>query len=77
MVIARDGGLAVIVSDVGRPPKALDKANARLIAAAPELLEALREVLPLAEAYLAKTPTHPDNAKLEDARDALQKAEGR
>ena len=33
-----------------------------------EALEALRAILPLAEAYLKGAPTHPDNAKLEDAR---------
>lgn len=50
-------------------------ADARLIAAAPDLLESLRLVLPLAERYLKSAPTHPDNAKLETARAALVKAE--
>lgn len=51
-----------------------DEANACVIAVAPELLEALRDMLPLAEAYLRGAPTHPDNARLEDARDAIRKA---
>jgi hypothetical protein len=49
-------------------------ADARLIAAAPDLLIALRMILPLAEAYMKGAPTHADNAKLEDARAALVKA---
>jgi hypothetical protein len=52
-------------------------ANARLIVAAPELLDALTLVLPLAEQFLAKAPGHPDNAKLETARAALVKAQAR
>ena len=39
----------VASSDVG--PHAYNEANGRLIAAAPELLEALEAVLPLAKAY--------------------------
>jgi hypothetical protein len=37
----------------------------------PSLLEALEMVLPLAEAYLAEAPSHPDQAKLESARAAI------
>jgi hypothetical protein len=44
---------------------------------APAMLEALKEVLPLAEAYLKSAPGHPDNAKLEDARAAIRAAEGK
>ena len=54
-----------------------DAANAHLIAAAPELLEALKDVLPLAIAYLKGAPTHPDNEKLSKAVAAIGKAEGR
>lgn len=32
------------------------------------LTKCLRDVLPLAEAYLKDAPAHPDNAKLEEAR---------
>lgn len=52
--------------------------NARLMAASPTLMglvEALTEILPLAEEYLKSAPSHPDNAKLEDARAAIAKAE--
>lgn len=38
---------------------------------APELLDALTAILPLAEAYLKSAPSHPDNAKIEDARAAI------
>lgn len=34
-------------------------------------LQALREILPLAERYLQSAPGHPDNAKLETARALL------
>lgn len=50
-----------------------DSLAGRLIEAAPELRSALQLVLPLAEAYLRSAPTHSDNAKLQDARDALDK----
>lgn len=35
------------------------------------LREALSMILPLAERYLANAPTHPDNGKLQHARDVL------
>lgn len=37
------------------------------------LASALRDVLPLAEAYLKNAPTDPDNAKLETARGEIRK----
>lgn len=40
-----------------------------------EAIRVLKEILPLAEAYLKGTPHDPDNAKLEDAR-ALVKGHG-
>lgn len=43
--------------------------------AAPQLLEALKMILPLAEAYLRAAPGDPDNAKLETARAAIHHAE--
>jgi len=60
-----------------------DLANARLIAAAPELLAALKDTLCLAEAYF---DTLPDDGEAQDhymtcvielARNAIAKAEGR
>lgn len=55
-------------------------ANARLIVTAVNSFDALREalqnILPLAEQYLWNAPSHPDNAKLEDARAALKLAQG-
>ena len=42
--------------------------------AAPTLLAALDTVLPMAAAYLKSAPSHPDNAKLEDARAAIRQA---
>ena len=52
------------------------EANANLIAAAPEMYEALEWMLPMAEAYLKHAPSHPDNAKLETTRYVLAKARG-
>lgn len=49
--------------------------DARLIMAAPELLAACKMLLPMAESYLRSAPSHPDNAKLEDARAAIAAAE--
>lgn len=37
-----------------------------------ELERSLRELLPIAEAYLDAAPAHPDNAKLETARALLR-----
>jgi hypothetical protein len=52
-------------------------ADLRLIAAAPELLEALSLVLPLAEAWAdGKGRSHPDHEVVADARAAIAKAEG-
>jgi hypothetical protein len=54
-------------------------ANARLIAAAPDLLEALTDVLPLAESYLNMMPDRHriHIPKLERALAAIAKAESR
>lgn len=52
-------------------------ANLRIAANAPNLLATLKDILPLAEKYLHSAPTHPDNSRLCDARDAIAKAEGR
>jgi hypothetical protein len=60
---------------VGRKPKAEKQANARLIAAAPDLLDALRELTIAAEA--AGWDVDADNAPiLKAARAALAKATG-
>lgn len=52
--------------------------DAHTLAAAWELLESLKEVLPLAEAYLAHMPDRHGHhvAKIERARAALAKADG-
>ena len=52
-------------------------ANARLIAAAPELLDALVDLLPLAEFGAAEqSPPYADDSLLEAARAAIAKATG-
>ncbi len=50
------------------------EANARLIAAAPELLEALKKVLPLVESLVLDG--EPYMNEQEEARDAIAKATG-
>ena len=52
-----------------------DEANARLIASAPTLLEALEAVLPDLEHYVATHGPGPDN-RLALARAAIAKAKG-
>ena len=52
------------------------KANARLIAAAPELLEALQEVVPLLETVLAITNDPQPGSVGHRARTAIAKATG-
>ena len=52
-----------------------DEANARLIASAPELLEALEAVLPDLEHYVATHGPGPDK-RLAIARAAIAKARG-
>lgn len=47
----------------------------KLLAINSRLYDSLVEILPLAEAYLKAAPTHPDHAKLEDARAAIASAE--
>jgi hypothetical protein len=54
------------------------RANARLIAAAPELLEALKSVIAWAEAYEATGPRAKDQEeRCAFARAAIAKAEGK
>lgn len=36
-----------------------------------DLVDCIRDLLPMAEAYLKSAPSHPDNAKLETARAIL------
>lgn len=60
------------------PYQAVCEANARLITAAPDLLEALKECLPYAEASVGIPETlWPDDSCLLKARAAIAKAEGR
>jgi hypothetical protein len=75
------GEPAGCVTSRGRSPEEL-RANARLIAAAPELLAALKDTLCLAEAYFDALPDdgeaqdHYMASVIEPARNAIAKAEG-
>jgi hypothetical protein len=64
------------IADIRVGDPKVQEANAQLIAAAPEMYEALEWLLPIAETYLRLAPNHPDNAKVESARFALRKARG-
>ncbi len=86
-LILTDGPLTVSVSgysigemrsDLSKGQDVLDftRLIIRAVNAHDDLISALGELLPLAEAYLRSAPTHPDNAKLEDARAVLTKARG-
>ena len=60
-------------------PSPMGEANARLIAAAPDLLEALRDLLSRAESELNQTVTHDGLANcnaLARCRSAIAKATG-
>ena len=72
MVVAEKGGMPGLI--VNQPPvfTKADEANARLIAAAPDLLEALRGTLRLIS-RLNKGALHPEEVA---AVTALRKAEG-
>lgn len=52
MVVAEQGGMAALLCDPLSPATAIDRANARLISAAPDLLEALREMSNVAAAAI-------------------------
>jgi hypothetical protein len=81
MVVAEAGGMpGILVSQGAIEPR--DIANANLIAAAPDLLEVLREVLPLLDHVAGVGLEACDAAKLVPAaevkaRAAIAKAEGK
>lgn len=71
-----DGGLAVTIATVGRAEGAA-RANARLIAAAPELLEALEACDDLFTRYLMIGKGQPEANKVTElVREAIAKAKG-
>ena len=81
-VVSKDGGsrkghpyrMIVQVGGWAGPREA--EANARLIAAAPELLEALEDLASLAEAAMREVGEYDIEAELSDARAAIAKATG-
>ena len=66
------------LADIDGQNVATNKANARLIAAAPDLLAALEEVLPHLEDYFGKEygDDPPENDLLKRARAVIAKARG-
>jgi|688.fasta_scaffold591235_3 hypothetical protein len=72
-VVKADGGNKGVAFVVG--PPAVDEANARLIASAPELLAALKRLLPLWEEAIGYEADYMDMANF--ARAAIETAEGR
>jgi hypothetical protein len=69
LVVAEKPGLCVSVTVPGRKTTAEDRANARLIAAAPELLNALKTVL--------SGDSHTWSQRAEKAIAVIAKAEGK
>ncbi len=69
-----EGGLSDLAHIIGEGP--LDKANAHLIAAAPDLLEALKVLLSCQLLYIVSTEDSVANA-IKGAKVAIAKAEGR
>ena len=65
-----------LIADIYGESRQTRKDDAQLFAASREMYQALTNLVALAEAYLRYAPSHPDNAKLEDARAALVKARG-
>ena len=68
MVVAEKGGMPGLIVNQGALVEPQDWANARLIAAAPDLLEALKGVVRVADR---------DTVEFIAARAAIRKAEGR
>jgi len=66
--------LAVITDRDGATPT--DKANAKLIASAPELLQALEDFLAMAQAYQWNELPECRGNLLEDAKNIIAKAKG-
>jgi hypothetical protein len=71
-IVTEDG--RIIASMYWARPEA--HANARLVAAAPELLEALEDILPLAENGFRLGPTDPDSVRIKRAHAIAAKAKG-
>jgi hypothetical protein len=72
LIVQRDGPLAIAFAiEISAKSSEPRKANARLIAAAPSLYEALAELIPWALYWI--NDNHP---AMEKARAALQAAEG-
>jgi hypothetical protein len=78
MVLARDGGMAIIVNEVGRPATKTDRANACLIAQAPPLLRELRIAVQFCGCTVAERESgHRIDCWAPSALDVIEKAEGR
>lgn len=76
LVLAEGAGLSVSVTIPGRKITAEDKANARLIAAAPELLAALEEITAGLDESSDTMPLIR-GAEVKAARAAIAKARGK
>lgn len=73
-VLTDDRRATIICQEIGPPSNPAAQADARLIAAAPELLEALRGLL--SEANSASKPLHEYSEWSNKARSAIAKATG-
>jgi hypothetical protein len=82
-ITAEETGQSIGVIGAMRTPEEVEEANARLIAAAPDLLEALaqaRELVKVARFHFPKSIKNPDTFQLENTNAtinaAIRKAKG-
>lgn len=68
--------LAQVVVMVNESPSAEGVANAHLIAAAPDLYEALNLILPLAKGYVAHNNVGSNRRYIKAAEEAINRAQG-
>lgn len=74
LVTAAKGGMSISVTIPGRKPDATDKANAKLIAAAPDLLAALEECALTLKGFLNQSSAQEIKDSFEREAKALTKS---
>ena len=75
-MVEGQNGEEIIWQDGPHNTPTINEANARLIAAAPDLLEALEDLILLAQAVMHENGGYMVDDELSDARAAIAKAKG-